>query len=213
MTHLSFFTILALALMSVSANARPSKIEDVDFSNFSYPFKPPTGRDSFGKLGRVVRVRRGIAYADKVGQNASYLYFKVTGVLYGDLTGDGRDDAAVVVIYGSNSGDFFVTDTYVYTMRRGRPALLGVLRQDQIAEDYERYTHDNRSYLFEAVAGGREIRGRKLKVTHFAGGGGGHCCPALILTLRYKFRGNRFILADWSSRKVTEKDDKITRPY
>jgi hypothetical protein len=205
----TLLAILALTIMPVLAHARPSRIEDVDFRNFSYPFKPAVGRYTFGKLGKVVRVRHGIAYADKVGQNVSYFYFKVAEVFYGDLTGDGRNEAAVVTIYGSNSGDFFITDTYVYTMRQRRPVLLGVLREDQIAEDYERYTHDNRSYLFEAVAGGREIKGGKLKVTHLAGGS--HCCPAMVLTLRYKLRGDRFTLAGRSLRKVTEEDEKITR--
>jgi hypothetical protein len=210
MNRLSFLAALSIALTAASAQARPSRIEEVDFRNFSYPFEAPAGREPFGRLGRVVRVRHGIAYADKVGQNVGYLYFKIAEVLYGDLTGDGRDEAAVVAIYGSASGDFFITDTYVYTMRGRRPALLGVLRQGQVAGDYGRHSRDDPSYLFEAVAGGREIRGRKLAVTHFAGGA--HCCPSSILTLRYRLRGGRFVLAGRSSRKATEKDEKVLRP-
>ncbi len=58
-----------------------------------------------------MRVSKG-RYGDRSEPTSlSFLYFEVADIVFGDLTGDGKDEAAVVAIYGSNSSSFFLTDT------------------------------------------------------------------------------------------------------
>jgi hypothetical protein len=207
MIKLPRLTIATLTLMTVvAARAQQSRIRDVDFRNFSYPFKPSPERDVFGKLGEVVKVHDGIAYADKFGQNVDFLYFKVAEVLYGDLNGDGQEDAAVVVIYGSNSGTLYLTDIYVYGMRGGEPVLLSDLKEDQVDKDYRNYYHDDGQQIFEAVEGGREIKAGILTVRHLADGG--HCCPQQAVTLQYRLEGDRLTLVGAPLKRASAEADR-----
>jgi hypothetical protein len=136
MTKLLCITTSTLLMLMVALTHGPqSRIQDIDFRNFSYPFEPPSDRAVFAQLGAVVRVRNGIAYADKACQNVSFLYFKVAEVIYGDVTGDGQDESAVVAIYGSNSGTFYLTDIYLFTLRESQPILLSTLREEKIGKD------------------------------------------------------------------------------
>jgi hypothetical protein len=196
----------------VSARVLQSRIRNVDFRNFSYPFKPPSEHDDMAKLGEVVKVHDGIAYADKVGQNVAFWYFKVAEVLYGDVDGDGQDDAAVVVIYGNNAGTFYLTDIYIYGMKDGEPVLLSDLKEDQVNKDYRKYYHDDGQHIFEAVEGGREVKGGILTVKHLADGA--HCCPQQVATLQYRLEGNRLILVGAPlKRSSSETDQKMSAFY
>jgi hypothetical protein len=212
MAKLQYFTSLALVLLTVAPiQVQHSRIQDVDFRNFSYPFKPPPGREPFGKLGDIVKVHDGIAYADKVGQNASFVYFKVAEVLYGDVNGDGQDEAAVVVIYGSNSGTFYLTDIYLFTLRDGKPVLLSRLTEEEIGKDYKGLYNGDGQVIFEALEGGRELKGNILTVRHFADGP--HCCPESVVTVRYMWNGEGFSLLDVQKRRSSEGGEKMKAFY
>ena len=137
----------------------------------------------------------------------TYTYFKVAEIVFGDLTGDGRDEAAVVAIYGGATSDSYETSVYLYTMKGLRPELLAVLNQRDIGKEYERLSHDNKSYLFEAVAGGTTIKRGQLTVKHLAGGG--HCCPPNVFTLRLKLKAGKLATANKSLRKKREAEERI----
>ena len=113
----------------------------------------------------------------------------------------------MVAIYGGAAADFYETSVYLYTMKGHRPKLIAVLNQASISKEYERLSHDARSYLFEATAGGTTIEDGRLRVKHLAGGA--HCCPPNIFTLQYRLMNNRLTVANKSLRKKDELEERI----
>src|SRR5262245_5596557 len=146
--------ILLLPALSVCVFAQSKAgIREVDFKNRTFPFTA----DTFADLPRRIRVRNGLYHSPHQEPGMTYTYFKVAEVVFGDLTGDGRDEAAVVAIYGGATSDTYKTNVYLYAMSGRRPELLAVLNQKDIGDVYERLSHENKSYLFEAVEGGTTI--------------------------------------------------------
>ena len=131
-----------------------------------------------------LRVTNG-RYEDREDPSSlSFLYFEVMDVGFGDLTGDGREEAAVVAIYGSNSGSFFRTDTYIFSCVGRRVHLIGILKQSRIAED-------SNMAVQESVRNPVRVRNGTLLVTH--GTEGSRPSPEFITTFRYRIiRGRLF---------------------
>jgi hypothetical protein len=195
---------MLLLALSIHADARGGTgMRKVDFKNRVFPFTARTFLD----LPRRVRVRKGLYHSSHREPGVSYSYFKVAEVVYGDLNGDGSDEAAVVAIYGGAASDLYRTSIYIYTMNGRRLKLLAILNQEFVAKEYERYSHDGRSYLFESVAGGTRIERGHLTVRHFAGGS--HCCPPDVFTLRLKFKRGVPLVAGESLRRRTEAEERI----
>jgi len=175
----------------------------VDFRNHTFPFTA----HNFADLPRRIHVREGLFHSPHHEPSLTYTYFKVAEVIYGDLNGDGQDDAAVVAIYGGASSDTYKTSVYMYTIEGRRPKPLAVLNEKAIAKEYERHSHGGSSQLFEAVAGGTTIKRGRLTVRHFAGGA--HCCPQNVFTLRYVLKEGRLALVSKSLRKKREAEERI----
>ncbi|HEV2880433.1 MAG TPA: hypothetical protein VGX24_03935 [Pyrinomonadaceae bacterium] len=208
MRHLAGIIFL-VALAALPAVAKSGdRIQEVDFRNFSYPFED----EVFGKpLGRIIKVRGGKYDEPHVSTNVQYRYFRIAEVLYGDVTGDGQAEAAVVAIFGSASGTFYKTDIYVYTLRGRRAKLLAVLKEDQVKADYRKYFSGEGQQIFEATEGGRKIRDGRLIVRHMADGG--HCCPEKIVTLTYRLSGKRMALAESPLRREPGTGEIKMRAY
>jgi hypothetical protein len=81
------------------------------------------------------------------------------------------------------------------------------LNQKDIGKEYERLSHEGKSSLFEAVAGGTTIKRGRLTVKHFAGGA--HCCPPNVFTLRLKLKVGKLATANKSLRKKREAEERI----
>ena len=208
--RLCFLALFLLILYAESISAQ-TKVQSIDFRNFSYPFEAPSDREPYKKLGSIVSVRNGTAYAGKSRDSLSFLYFKVAEVLYGDLTGDGQDEAAVVAIHGSGSGNFYLTNVYFYTLRMGKPVLLATLTEDRVSRDYrERYSGDGQ-VVFEAIENGRGIKDEEFYTRHLADGA--HCCPESVATLKYKLDGNGVELIGIEKRRSLEGDEKMKASY
>jgi hypothetical protein len=89
-------------------------IEAIDFENYTYPLN-----------GRSYRLIGGY-YAGAETQGAQWELRVAEAPYYGDLTGDGRNEAVVALSYGPVGGARTV-EARVYTLRGGRPALLTTL--------------------------------------------------------------------------------------
>lgn len=126
------------------------------FKNLEYPLEE--SRFTGGREDRL-RVVNGRYEEPHAPLYNGYLYFEVRDIVFGDLTGDGVDDAAVVAVYGSASGSFYVTDTYTFSCTRGMPSLVGVLRQEQVQKD-------GGVEIFEALDHPTRIRDGALEVTY-----------------------------------------------
>lgn len=145
--------------------AATGPIAKVDFRNFTY--QPGCSRDSNHQ-------RAAVATRDgrfELNTDTDKLSFLVVSIAYGDLTGDGQDEAAVLT--GCNtggSGDF--SEGIVYGFRDGK------------AVELARTESGDRAY------GGIQKLGMRdglLVVERFATDEGGPmCCPKYLDTLRYR---------------------------
>jgi hypothetical protein len=155
-------------------------IHRVDFQNFSYT--PDCVMVDGEPGGTVLPVRNG---SYRLEQEDNHIIFGVLSVRYGDLDGDGRDEAAVVTHCNlGGSGQF--TEGMVFAMRSGQPVLIG------------RVEGGDRAY------GGIEslsIEDGRLLVGRFATDDGPACCPEYIETTAMRWDGKRLVQDGASTRR------------
>jgi len=89
-------------------------IRQIDFRNFSY-----------GVNGRTYRLRDGF-YAENVAAGTRWELGMVDGPFYGDLTGDGKDEAVFVLSHGAPEA-VQSAEARIYTLRGGRAVLISTL--------------------------------------------------------------------------------------
>lgn len=103
-----------------AANSRElTDIKQVDFRNFAYRADTACFDES-----RTINTQNG-EYKE-FGERANKLkfYLKINNVVYGDLTGDGSDEAIVQVSCDAGS---YINEALIYTLRDNQPMLLTVL--------------------------------------------------------------------------------------
>ena len=155
------------------AYPRCNNVREVDFRNLVYPLNDDDITDGATKWLRVVRGR----YEDSGRPESSYIYLEVTDVVFGDLTGDEKEEAAVAAVFGGVNATFYKSDTYIFACTSGRLKLIGVLKQNRIREDTGMWLH-------EPVRHPVRISNGTLLVTH--GTEGAHFGPTFRTTFRYK---------------------------
>jgi len=142
-----------------------SEIRQVDFKNFTYePFC--AGEDS-----SKITVKNGEYSREKGDDKLSLNVFEVS---YGDLTGDGSDEAVVLTVCNTGGTGQF-SEGFIYGMKEGKPALLARI------EGGDRAYGGLRS---AKVENGILIVGR-----NDVGEQGGACCPEFVVTSKYKLDG------------------------
>lgn len=199
---------LVLFIPSISYSQRrsgPSRnpnvgnsIRRVDFRNFTYPLDDYNARNY---RTNNVRVRNGRFIFNRKSDYGPD-GFEVTKIIYGDLTGDGQEEAAVSTAVGFiDSGTASAspaTYAYIYTMENGRPVLLKVFDAvDSVAAKY--YQNHYRDNTFLLWGGVTKIERGVLVVESQSGSG--RCCPEYEVTMRFRWDGQRFVLAGQPQRK------------
>lgn len=97
-------------------------IQNVDFRNFAYNVRNTSCAEMLGKT--VVQVQDG--EYKKEGDPDFGFGIAADRIFYGDLTGDGHDEAVVMTYCG---GMHPVEQAFIYTMRDGHPSLLTKLEE------------------------------------------------------------------------------------
>jgi hypothetical protein len=124
----------------VATSLGAEDVHAVDFKNFSYRWQtrvggvPSSWRWLPQSQNSDIRLLDGVHRFQESGEpmlGSPYLMF--WSVAFGDLTGDGRDEAAVDLIY-STGGTANWHYLYVYTTADGSPELLGILRSGSRAD-------------------------------------------------------------------------------
>lgn len=113
MTWIKYSFFISCLLISATDVAYPKcrNVRDANLRNHIYPLK---SFDFTENKTEWLHVSNG-RYEDRSEPTSvSFLYFQIVDIAYGDLTGDEAEEAAVTAIYGSNSGSFFLTDTYIF---------------------------------------------------------------------------------------------------
>lgn len=162
-------------LLSIAAGQAPTSDKQVirrtDFKNFTY--RPDClGEDQSGKR-EAVRVRNG-SYQRRSGDDQ--VYFEVLGVVYGDLNGDGQEEAVVRTLCNTGGTGQF-TDGIIFTVQQGRPVPIGTLGTGDRADGG---IHDVK------------LENGLLKVSRY-GGTGGACCPDFIETYTFRLSGGKLV--------------------
>lgn len=167
-TPLALCALGALLIPGVGLASGPAQtgaraIRRVDFQNFAYR---PACTDS------EIRARAGTYSRDEGDDKVSFEVWK--RVAYGDLTGDGNEEA-VVVSNCNTGGTGNFTEGYVFTMRGGSAVSVGELAMGDRA-DGGIHTVDVRDGL--------------LVVNRYGvGPSGGACCPEFVESTTYRLSG------------------------
>jgi hypothetical protein len=176
---------LILVLMQVPQSTAARTIRDIDFRNFTYP-KLPTGKCS--RLSKV-RVRDGKYgsiehFSQRVVPRAGCWQVSVGPVIYGDVTGDGREEA-IVALYAEMGGTESSNDVFIYSLRHGRPVLLWKFWTGDRADGGLVKLYAENGKLVVELAGKNKFIGSD----YFANDGtsNGACCPTVITRSQYQW--------------------------
>ena len=173
----------ALFLMAFTFTVRGNcSVRRIDLRNQTYPLRE-SGFTQGTEWLHVTNGRYEAPHENPI--SLSFLYFQIVTVAFGDLNRDGQDEAAVTAIYGSNSGSFYMTDTYVFGCVRDRVKLLGILKQDRIEKD-------TGMDLQESANHPMHIKNDVLYITH--GTEGNRPSPKFTTTFRYVIRRGKLRL-------------------
>jgi hypothetical protein len=172
MLTVSTFARLPLEARGASGHRRVAgDVRRIDFQNFTYE-----------SGGEEIRVKRGRGvYKTSGDADASYSVERVKTV-YGDLTGDGRDEAVVILYYtGGGTGAF--SKGFLFAVRKGRMALLTTFEGGDRADGGIRDVAIKDGLL--SVRRNEPERMKEIPV--------GLCCPAYLITTKYKWDGKELV--------------------
>ena len=184
---------LAALLMATLAAAQasiPRSIRDIDFRNFYYP-SLPTGKCSMSS----VRVRGGRYGSTKnfsprrIPKGGCWAV-DVAPVEYGDVTGDGREEA-LVVLYAEVGGTESSNDVFIYALKSGRPVLLWKFATGDRADGGLRRIYPESGQLVVELAGKNKVIGGDLYSPD--GTSAGACCPTVFTRTKYRWVRGRFV--------------------
>jgi hypothetical protein len=168
-------------------------IRKVDFLNFTY--QSPLCSRELGKqgIGKTVRVQKG----EFKNRNA---YFSVddSKIVFGDVTGDGSEDAIVPVECGAIAANFAFTEVDVYTIKDGRAALVAQIGDKDMERDYRHYYPDAESY-WGVTGTGLKVANGNIAIDVFTDGP--HAAPKYTTTLEYHFTSPGFRVVDKPQRR------------
>ena len=166
---------------STPRSATVTDIRKVDFLNFTYHSSLCSQEYGRKGIGKAVRVRNG-EFKNK------NVYFAVADnkIIYGDVTGDGRDDAIVPISCGATAANFSLSEVYIYTIKDGRTTLLAKISDKDMERDYRRNYPDAESY-WGVNENGLKVKNGNLEIEVLADGP--HASPQYIVTLEYGLSG------------------------
>jgi hypothetical protein len=170
--------------VAISLAAGPKTIRQVDFKNFSYPWRdPPDWPDHLTWQNMSerdhVQLTKGLCTldteAEKEGRPFSGLTFEEAQ--YADVTGDGQIDAIVLLRYDTGGTQYYYY-VYIYRFAAGKPKLLAYFQSGDRAH----------SGLYRVYG-----EGGKLVVELFdPKKESGDCCSTGFVRTRYQWRNGKF---------------------
>jgi predicted dehydrogenase len=150
-----------------------TSIHKIDFGNFIYPAEP-----IFPEKGK---------FTFRNGKNEDENFLVVISYLeYSDVTGDGDEEAIVVLGY-STQGTATYKTVYIYTLEKGEPELLWAFNTGDRADGGLRRTiGENGTLLVELYGKGTTPKDLSNKEES------GACCPISFTRTRYQWNGKHF---------------------
>lgn len=143
-------------------------IRSTDFANIRYPNLP----DYSGSEKKRVTLKPGEATPSHLS--------------YGDVTGDGEEDA-IVVLPIENSGSAIPYYVYIFTMEKEHPKIMwGFETGDRADGGLRRVYAENGKLVIELYGKDRVIGGELYREDE------GLCCPSVFTRAYYKWTGEKF---------------------
>jgi hypothetical protein len=130
---------VAIFLVSLANSFAASTIREIDFKNFSYSWPksvggvPPTWKWRDAVPTASIRLANGSVEFGESRQFSPAPYAELMSVTYGDLSGDGREEAAVDLLY-KTGGTAHWHYLFIYALADGSPKLLAILRSGSRAD-------------------------------------------------------------------------------
>jgi hypothetical protein len=168
-------------------------IRQVDFKNFTYPLSGPLlGHSELKWLGNPKdanspRIPIHLVNGDDLTKSSSFVMdghefaqregFSLQSVEYADVTGDGKEEAIVVLLYrtGGTQNTHYV---YIYSFEAGKPKLLAYCHTgDRAYSGLDRVYGEHGMLVFEL------LDPQKMQ---------GDCCSSGIVRTRYRWAKGRF---------------------
>jgi hypothetical protein len=175
---------VAIFLVSLANSFAASTVREIDFKNFSYSWpKSVGGASSTWKwLDAVptasIRLANGSVELGESRQFSPAPFAKLISVTYGDLFGDGREEAAVDLLYktGGTANWHYL---FIYALADGSPKLLGILRSGSRAYGglVKVAIHDHRLSL--------DFQDEHKRI--------GDCCSDGWVRVSYRLQAGRFV--------------------
>lgn len=161
-----------------------SPIRKIDFRNFTYPSHVVREAGGFKvRNGELLPKRK-----DSFGRPLD-TWLVLSDVTYGDVTGDGEEEAIVVLCWvtgGSAMPDF----VYIYGLRKEKPRLLWVFETGDRADGGYKDVFAEDGKLIIELLGKDKIIGTDLYKDD--GTTNGLCCPTHFTRTKYEWANNRF---------------------
>lgn len=159
-------------------------IRSIDFLNYSYQGSVCSADAG---LPKTIKVRDG-KFKDR---ESNFFDIAKDEIAYGDVNGDGSEDAVVLIRCGSAAGTLRAFEVHAYTFQNGQASLLARLDSTGVESDYQK------SYaggtLFYAGENGPKIVNGRVIVEALADGS--FAWPENVATFAYRLSGGKFVLS------------------
>jgi hypothetical protein len=184
----SLKTILTGALKASEGNTAPkskttSGIRSVDFLNYSY--QGSVCSEDAGLPG-TVKVRNG-KFKDR---DSNFFDISKKEIVYGDVNGDGSEEAVVLIRCGSAAGTLRAFEVHAYSFQNGQAKLLARLDSTGVESDYQKSYPDG--IVFYAGEHGPKIVNGHVIVEALTDGS--FAGPENVATFDYQLSGSKFAL-------------------
>lgn len=189
-------------LLSEKNSSTGSSIGKSDFRNFTYQI-PRGWQDADGEEVKLIDGKRPLSEKEeKIG-------FEYVTTKFFDVTGDGQDEAAVVLRIDTG-GASIPQIVYVFEWKNGGPELIWRFRTgDRADAGIKNLYADNGEFVLELFGQDRYVLG-DVETARITGDEDDICCPTNFTLSRYKYSGNAFRLI---GKRLTYKvSDPLNHP-
>lgn len=188
-------------LLSVEKNeTTDAPIGKYDFKNYTYPL--PIGWQGAGM--REVTLEKGIYQMSQEHVGASYI-----GTKFGDVTGDGREEA-IVVVRIDTGGSANPQIVYIFEWKDDKPEMIWYFRTGDRADGgIKDLRAENGELVLQLYGQDRYLVGQ-LETMRITGDVEQICCPSYFTRTRYKWDGANFKLQ--GKRETYSIEDKNAPP-
>ena len=178
------FSSIGFAQSKTTKSNTTSGIRKVDFLNYSY--QPSVCSEDVG-VPKTVKVRKG---KFKDGDN-NFFNIAKKEIAYGDVNGDGSEDAVVLIRCGSSAGTLRAFEIYAYSFQNGKANLLARLDSTAVESDYQK-TFPDGTVFFPGENAPKIVNGHLLVE---ALTDGSFASPENVATFDYQLSDGRFVLS------------------